>query len=51
MGDPFLLVFSTSFWLLRFLFFSGWYAAKWLVWLSWPLWAWTAGLGAISVLM
>jgi len=51
MGDPLSVVLTTTFWLLKFLFFSGWYVTKWLVWLSWPLWAWAAGLGAVSALM
>lgn len=51
MGDPFSVVLAGTAWLLKFSFLSGWYVTKWLVWLSWPLWAGAAGLGAFSALL
>jgi len=41
------LVFTSSFWLLKFLFLSGWFVARWATWLLWPVGALVAGLGAM----
>ena len=39
------LLFSSSFWLVKALFFVGWYVARWATWLLLPLGAVIAGLG------
>ena len=41
------LVFTSSFWLLKFLFLAGWFVARWATWLLWPVGALVAGLGAL----
>jgi hypothetical protein len=41
------LVFTSSFWFLKFLFLAGWFVARWATWLLWPLVAIVAGLGAL----
>ena len=41
------LVFTSSFWLLKFLFLSGWFVARWATWLLWPVGILVAGLGAL----
>jgi hypothetical protein len=30
------------------LFLGGWIFARWIMWLTWPLWASALGLGALS---
>jgi hypothetical protein len=44
----FTLGFSGLFWLMKSLFFGGWFLAKWLLWAMSPVWAVIAALGAIS---
>ena len=44
----FTLGFSGLFWLMKSLFFSGWFFARWLLWAMSPVWAVIAALGAIS---
>jgi hypothetical protein len=39
---------SGLFWLGKYLFFSGWVLAKWLVWAMSPIWIAVAALGALS---
>jgi hypothetical protein len=41
------LVFTSSFWFLKFLFLAGWFVARWATWLLWPVGALVAGLGAL----
>ena len=41
------LAFTPSFWLLKFLFLSGWFVARWTTWLLWPVGMLVAGLGAL----
>ena len=41
------LVFTCSFWFLKFLFLSGWLVARWAAWLLWPVGMLVAGLGAL----
>jgi hypothetical protein len=41
------LVFTSSFWFLKFLFLAGWFVARWATWLLWPVGALVAGLGAM----
>jgi len=41
------LVFTSSFWFLKFLFLAGWLVARWATWLLWPVGALVAGLGAL----
>jgi hypothetical protein len=40
------LVFTSSFWLLKFLFLAGWFVTRWIAWLVWPG-TLIAGLGAL----
>jgi hypothetical protein len=47
MGDPLSVVLGATLWLIKFAFFSGWTATKWLTWLTRPIWAWAFGLGAL----
>jgi len=41
------LVFTSSFWLLKFLFLAGWLVARWATWLLWPVGMLVAGFGAL----
>ena len=41
------LAFTSSFWLLKFLFLAGWFVARWATWLLWPIGMLVAGLGAM----
>jgi hypothetical protein len=41
------LVFTSSFWFLKFLFLAGWLVARWATWLLWPVGMLVAGLGAL----
>jgi len=41
------LAFTSSFWLLKFLFLSGWFVARWATWLLWPVGMLLAGIGAL----
>ena len=41
------LIFTSSFWFLKFLFFAGWFVARWATWLLWPVGMLVAGLGAL----
>ena len=38
---------SALFWLAKFTFFGGWLLARWVAYLTWPLWATLVGLGAL----
>ena len=42
---------SALFWLTKFMFFGGWLLARWVAYLTWPLWATIIGLGALMGLM
>jgi hypothetical protein len=42
---------SAFFWLAKFTFFGGWLLARWVAYLTWPLWATIVGLGALVGLM
>ncbi len=37
--------------IVKFLFFGGWVLARWVAYLTWPLWATIVGLGALVGLM
>jgi len=39
---------STLVWLAQNLFYGGWFVARWIAWLTWPVWASIVGLGALS---
>jgi hypothetical protein len=41
------LVFTSSFWLLKFLFLAGWFVVRCATWLLWPVGMLVAGLGAL----
>jgi hypothetical protein len=41
------LVFTSSSYLLKFLFLAGWFVARWAAWLLWPIGMLVAGLGAL----
>ena len=41
------LAFTSSFYILKFLFFSSWFVARWATWLFWPAGLLVAGLGAL----
>jgi len=41
------LAFTSSFWLLKFLFLSGWFVVRCATWLLWPVGMLVAGLGAL----
>ena len=41
------LVFTSSFWFLKFLFLAGWFVARWATWLLWPVGMLVAGFGAL----
>jgi hypothetical protein len=41
------LAFTSSFYILKFLFLSGWFVARWATWLLWPAGMLVAGLGAL----
>jgi hypothetical protein len=41
------LVFTSSFWFLKFLFLAGWFVARWATWLLWPVGMLVASLGAL----
>jgi len=41
------LVFTSSFWFLKFLFLAGWFVARWATWLLWPIGMLVAGVGAL----
>ena len=43
--------FSAVFWLIKLLFFGGFFVARWIAYLTWPLWATIIGLGALMGLM
>lgn len=47
MGDPLSTAVSAAALLLRFVFLGGFYATKWILWLTWPIWAVVAGFGAV----
>jgi hypothetical protein len=42
---------SALFWLAKFTFFGSWLLARWVAYLTWPLWATIVGLGALVGLM
>jgi hypothetical protein len=42
---------SATFWTIKALFFSGWFLARWITYLTWPLWAAIVGLGALCGLI
>jgi hypothetical protein len=42
---------SATVWTIKALFFSGWFLARWISYLTWPLWATIVGLGALCGLM
>ena len=46
-----LTVLPAFLWLIKFLFFSGFFVARWIAYLTWPLWATVVGLGALVGLM
>jgi putative effector of murein hydrolase LrgA (UPF0299 family) len=39
---------STLMWLTQNLFYGGWFLGRWIVWLTWPVWASIVGLGALA---
>jgi hypothetical protein len=39
---------STLVWLTQNLFYGGWFLGRWIVWLTWPVWASIVGLGALA---
>jgi hypothetical protein len=41
------LAFTSSFYIVKFLFLSGWFVARWATWLLWPAGLLVAGLGAL----
>jgi hypothetical protein len=41
------LGFTGLFWLLKSLFFGGWFFSRWLIWDMSPVWAVVAAFGAI----
>ena len=41
------LVFTSSFWFLKFLFLAGWFVVRCATWLLWPVGMLVAGLGAL----
>lgn len=41
------LAFTSSFYIVKFLFLSGWFVARWATWLFWPAGLLVAGLGAL----
>ena len=41
------LAFTSSSYLLKFLFLAGWFGARWATWLLWPVGMLVAGLGAL----
>ena len=46
------LSFLSAFFLLtKVMFFGGWILARWVAYLTWPLWATIIGLGALMGLM
>jgi hypothetical protein len=47
MGDPGSAAITAAIWLLKFMFYSGWYVTKWMTWLTWPIWTSAFGLGAL----
>jgi hypothetical protein len=42
---------SASLWTVKVLFLGGWFAARWLAYLTWPLWATVFGIGAFVGLL
>ncbi len=46
-----LTLLSGFFWLVKFMFLGGWVLARWVAYLTWPLWAAIVGLGALVGLM
>ncbi len=38
-------------WLAKYLFLGGWLLARWMAYLTWPLWAAIVGLGALCGLI
>jgi hypothetical protein len=46
-----LTLMSGFFWLVKFMFLGGWVLARWVAYLTWPLWAAIVGLGALVGLM
>ena len=46
-----LTLLSAFFWLAKFTFFGGLLLARWVAYLTWPLWAAIVGLGALVGLM
>jgi hypothetical protein len=42
---------STLAWITQHLFYGGWFVARWIMWLTWPLWASAVGLGALSAFL
>jgi hypothetical protein len=46
-----LTILSTLVWFMKFLFLGGWFMARWISYLTWPLWATIIGLGALCGLM
>lgn len=45
---PCIAVLSSLWWLAQQLFFGGFVVAKWLAWLTWPLWTSILALGAVA---
>jgi hypothetical protein len=46
--SPCIAVLSSLWWLAQQLFFGGFVVAKWLAWLTWPLWTSIIALGAVA---
>ena len=42
---------SASLWTVKVLFLGGWFTARWLAYLTWPLWATVFGIGAVVGLL
>jgi hypothetical protein len=42
---------SAAFWLAKFLFLGGWLLARWITYLTWPLWVPIVSLGALASLL
>ncbi len=42
---------SALVWCVKFLLLGGWILARWVTYLTWPLWATIVGLGALAGLM
>jgi hypothetical protein len=45
---PCIAVLTSVWWLVQQLFFGGFVLAKWLAWLTWPVWASIIALGTLA---